>query len=129
MTLDPVPQYLPLRENVTLNLQWARALPVRRAELLPESGHSYGPASTDMGNLSQLIPSIHPSIGIGAPAGVSPHTPEFARYTTLPEALGAVEEAAVGLAGAAADWLADPVLRERAQEEFDARGPAVRWEE
>ncbi|NLE98612.1 MAG: M20 family peptidase, partial [Propionibacterium sp.] len=58
-----------------------------------------------------------------------PHTPEFARYTTLPEALGAVEEAAVGLAGAAADWLADPVLRERAQEEFDARGPAVRWEE
>lgn len=126
LTLDPVPPYLPLRENVTLSLQWARELPTRRAELLPPRGHEERPASTDMGNVSELIPSIHPIIGIGSPPQVPPHHPEFARYTTLPQAHAAIAEAAVALATAAADWLTDPSLRERAQREFDERGPATR---
>ncbi|MDO5676463.1 MAG: ABC transporter substrate-binding protein [Propionibacteriaceae bacterium] len=97
-----------------------------RGTVVAAHGHVYTAASTDMGNVSELIPAIQPTIGIGTPAGISPHNPEFARYTTLPAAHQAVEEAAVALASAAADWLADPVLRERAQAEFDARGPATR---
>ncbi len=31
--------------------------------------------STDMGNISQVVPSIHPSFGVGAPA--LNHSPEF----------------------------------------------------
>ena len=35
--------------------------------------------STDMGNVSHRVPSIHPMLGV-APAGVIIHNPEFARY-------------------------------------------------
>lgn len=128
LTLDPVPPYLPLRENVALSRRWADALTSRSADPLPPGDHQERPASTDMGNVSELIPALHPLIGIGAPPHVPPHHPEFARYTTLPKAHESIAEAAVALASAAADWLADPELRERAQQEFDQRGPATRWE-
>ncbi|MCX6525823.1 MAG: peptidase dimerization domain-containing protein, partial [Actinobacteria bacterium] len=39
----------------------------------------YVTGSTDMGNLSQVMPTIHPLIAV-APPGVSIHTPEFAAY-------------------------------------------------
>ena len=42
-----------------------------------ELGHVVG--STDMGNVSQAVPSIHPMIAV-APPGVSIHTPEFAAH-------------------------------------------------
>ena len=42
-----------------------------------EVGHVRG--STDMGNVSQVVPSIHPMLAV-APAGVSIHTPEFADH-------------------------------------------------
>ncbi len=35
--------------------------------------------STDMGNVSQEVPSIHPMIAV-APPGVCIHTPEFAEH-------------------------------------------------
>jgi metal-dependent amidase/aminoacylase/carboxypeptidase family protein len=35
--------------------------------------------STDMGNISYIVPSIHPMIGV-APHGVPIHTPDFAYY-------------------------------------------------
>ncbi|GIR34884.1 MAG: hypothetical protein CM15mP49_02690 [Actinomycetota bacterium] len=35
--------------------------------------------STDMGNVSYIVPSIHPMIGV-APHGVPIHTPDFANY-------------------------------------------------
>jgi metal-dependent amidase/aminoacylase/carboxypeptidase family protein len=37
----------------------------------------FGLGSTDMGNVSQVVPSIHPTIAI-APREVLIHTPEFA---------------------------------------------------
>ena len=45
----------------------------RRAE------HGGWSARTDMGNVSYLVPSIHPMIQV-APAGVPIHTPEFAEH-------------------------------------------------
>lgn len=122
VTLDPVPAYLPLRENVALNLQWAKALPTRQADLLPEGGYLTFSASTDMGNVSELIPSLHPMIGIGAPAEIFPHHPDFAKFTTTSQAHAATVEAATALAITAADWIIDPALRQCAQREFVGRG-------
>ncbi len=35
--------------------------------------------STDMGNVSYVVPSIHPMLAV-APSGISIHTPEFTQY-------------------------------------------------
>jgi metal-dependent amidase/aminoacylase/carboxypeptidase family protein len=59
-------------------------------------------ASTDMGNVSQLVPSIHPYIGIGSlPA--SNHQREFAAHCVGPAAEQALTDAAIALAWTAID--------------------------
>lgn len=64
--------------------------------------------STDMGNVSQVVPSIHPMVAV-APPGVSIHTPEFARHARGPEGDRAVLDAATALAATIVDrWLAAP---------------------
>ncbi len=66
--------------------------------------------STDMGNVSQLLPSIHPMIKV-APPTVPIHSPEFARYAHSPEADRAVLDGAKALAMTIADiWLQPDLL-------------------
>ena len=65
--------------------------------------------STDMGNVSYLVPSIHPMIAV-APAGVSIHSHEFARYAGGPEGDAAVLLAAKAMAMTIADLWAQPGL-------------------
>ena len=69
-------------------------------------------ASTDMGNVSQVIPSIHPGIGINSlPAGL--HQPEFAAYCVKPDADKAVLDGALAMAWTSIDIAQTPALRER----------------
>jgi amidohydrolase len=65
-----------------------------------EVGHVVG--STDMGNVSQILPSIHPMIAV-APPGVSIHTPEFASHARGPAGDRAVLDGAKALAGTVLD--------------------------
>jgi len=66
--------------------------------------------STDMGNVSYAVPSIHPMIGV-APKGVSIHTPEFARHAAGPAGDAAVIDGAKAMAMTVADlWLAPEAL-------------------
>jgi metal-dependent amidase/aminoacylase/carboxypeptidase family protein len=58
--------------------------------------------STDMGNVSQVIPSIHPMISIGCFPIVN-HQPEFAAHTITPEGDKAIEDGALGMAGTIID--------------------------
>ncbi len=61
--------------------------------------------STDMGNVSYLVPSIHPMIAV-APPHVSIHTAEFTGYARGPAGDQAVLDGAKALAMTAADlWL------------------------
>jgi len=61
--------------------------------------------STDMGNVSRAVASIHPLIKI-APADVPIHTPEFAEHARSPQGDAAVIDGAKMLAATAADlWL------------------------
>jgi amidohydrolase len=80
--------------------------------------------STDMGNVSYLVPSIHPMIQ-SAPLGVPIHTPEFARHAASPQGDEALVHGATALAWTVADlWLGDGVL-DSVTAEFEARMAAV----
>jgi len=75
--------------------------------------------STDMGNVSYLVPSIHPMI-CAAPSGLPIHTPEFAAHAASPRGDQAVIDGAVTMAWTVADlWLGEGVL-DAVQAEFAA---------
>jgi amidohydrolase len=66
--------------------------------------------STDMGNVSYVVPSIHPMVQ-AAPSGTPIHTPDFARHAAAPLGDEAVVHGATALAWTVADlWLGDGVL-------------------
>jgi amidohydrolase len=71
-----------------------------------------GPGSTDMGNVSLVLPSIHPTIGIDALPAVT-HQPEFAAKCVTPEADRAVTDGAIAMAWTAIDAATDGPLRTR----------------
>ena len=73
--------------------------------------------STDMGNVSYLVPSIHPMIKV-APAHLSIHTPEFAEYTASADGDQAVIDGAKAMAMTVADLWLQPELLAQAQAEF-----------
>jgi metal-dependent amidase/aminoacylase/carboxypeptidase family protein len=90
----------------------------RNAEALGRTFAIAGPfvdraaASTDMGNVSRLLPSIHPLIGIDSYPAVN-HQPEFAAHCVLPPADRAVVEGAIALAWTAIDAASNAAIRTR----------------
>jgi amidohydrolase len=58
--------------------------------------------STDMGNVSQVLPTIHPMVSIGCFPTVN-HQPEFAAHTITAEGDKAIEDGALGMAGTIID--------------------------
>jgi amidohydrolase len=71
-----------------------------------------GAGSTDMGNVSLALPSIHPTIGIDALPAVN-HQPEFTAKCVTPAADQAVTDGAVAMAWTAIDAATDGPLRSR----------------
>ena len=69
-------------------------------------------ASTDMGNVSQIVPAIHPYIGIDSAPAVN-HQHQFAAAAVTGAADRAVLDAATGLALTLADAATDPQTRSR----------------
>ncbi|MFF3784333.1 amidohydrolase [Streptomyces sp. NPDC001933] len=76
------------------------------------SGVAARGGSTDMGNISQVFPSIHPMIGLGD-AGLVLHTREFAKAARGPEGDRAALDGARLLSGVAIDACVDSVHRNR----------------
>ncbi len=75
--------------------------------------------STDMGNVSHQVPSIHPMLKI-SPPDVPLHTVEFCRWAGSESGdLGAVD-GAKALSMTAIDFLSDPALREAVRVAFAA---------
>lgn len=68
--------------------------------------------STDMGNVSLKLPSIHPMIGIDSMPAVN-HQPEFTAHCITPAADLAVLDGAIAMAWTALDAAQDTQLRER----------------
>jgi amidohydrolase len=71
-----------------------------------------GAGSTDMGNVSLALPSIHPTIAIDAGTAVN-HQPEFTAKCATPAADKALIDGAVAMAWTAIDAASDETLRAR----------------
>jgi amidohydrolase len=69
-------------------------------------------ASTDMGNVSLAIPSIHPMIGIDSLPAVN-HQPEFTAHCATPSADKALWDGALAMAWTAIDMATTPAVRDR----------------
>ncbi len=76
--------------------------------------------SSDIGNVSQVLPAIQPMIGI-APEGMAIHTRDFAEAAVKPLARAGLVAAAKTMAMTAFDLLAEPARVEQAKEEFARR--------
>ncbi|HKS94282.1 MAG TPA: amidohydrolase, partial [Gammaproteobacteria bacterium] len=82
-----------------------------RAFITPETAARFS-ASTDMGNVSLALPSIHPMIGIDSLPAVN-HQPEFTAHCVSPAADQALWDGALAMAWTVIDMAADLNLRKR----------------
>jgi len=73
--------------------------------------------STDMGNVSQLVPGIHPMVAI-APKEVEGHSTQFASAAASEAGSRAILDAAKALAMTVADLVANPEIVAKVKEEF-----------
>lgn len=78
--------------------------------------------STDMGNVSHLVPSIHPLVSLGE--GLVPHTREFAERAGSSDASAPIADGAALLAITALAAYRDTSVVEQAQRAFDSRAQA-----
>jgi amidohydrolase len=69
-------------------------------------------ASTDMGNVSRSIPSIHPMVGINSLPAVN-HQPEFTAHCITPDADKALVDGALAMAWTVIDLAGTPGVRNR----------------
>jgi amidohydrolase len=107
-----------LDNEVMVDLYVANSAALGRTVIEPDLKQAVV-GSTDMGNVSYVVPAIHPMIQ-AAPAGVPIHTPEFAGHARAEIGDQAVVDGALAMAWTVADlWLADGVLA-AARAEFDA---------
>jgi len=74
--------------------------------------------STDMGNVSQRVPSIHPMLA-AAPLHCTIHNPEFEKWAGSEMGDAAALDGAKALAMTAIDFLCDPDLRQRTRDWFE----------
>lgn len=89
------------------------------------SEQEVGLGSTDMGNVSLVVPSIQPVIAI-TDREVAVHTAEFARLCDTPQAYETMLEVGKAMALAGFKILRDPALLKRIQEEFTERTKSIR---
>jgi amidohydrolase len=104
------PAYADLVGNDVLGaLYGANSADLGRPVEQPSADHRVV-GSTDMGNVSHLVPSIHPMIRV-APPGVGIHTPDFAAHAASPAGDRAVLDGAKAMAATIADlWLRPAAL-------------------
>jgi len=76
--------------------------------------------STDMGNVSYLVPSIHPMIKV-APTGVPIHTQDFTHWAASPDGDQAILDGAKALAMTIVDLWCQPGLMDSAKAAFTQR--------
>jgi amidohydrolase len=86
-------------------------------ELVEEPEPNQRRGSSDMGNVSQILPAIHPYVTIAEP-GVGGHTPEFAAAAASDWGNQALIRGAKALAMTAVDLFTQPTLLAEAKAEF-----------
>lgn len=115
---DRSPAYLPMKVNGSLADRFVRNLRGRR-DFPPAGMQPIAGGSTDMGNVSHVVPSIHPNIA-SSPVEIGGHSAAFAATTLLPQATEAIVDSVIGLATTVLDVFSDGDLRTAIAEEFAA---------
>ncbi len=115
--------YAPLRTNAVLAEVFTQKI-----ETLGRKLDTFDPqrglGSTDMGNVSQVVPSIHPLVAIASPE-VLEHSPEFAAAAASEAGQQGLMDAAKALALSGATLLVHPELLDRVRaESASGQGPA-----
>jgi amidohydrolase len=87
-----------------------------------ETDARVGAGSTDMGDVSHVLPAIHPWLGIVDAGAALCHTHSFAEAAVSERGLDAAVVAAKALARTAIELLADAELRKSVRTEWEARG-------
>jgi amidohydrolase len=110
--------YEPLKRNQTLLDLFAanmKAAGLSEGEAIPDRL-----GSSDVGNVSQVVPAIQPLVGI-APVGTAIHTREFAEHAVKPLAQAGMLAAAKTMAMTTLDLLTEPSRVQAARDEFARR--------
>jgi amidohydrolase len=121
VTADPT-VHEPLRPNATMARLFASNLQLIDFPEDPDDGQA-GYGSTDCGNVSQRLPTIHPYIRI-SPDGVPGHSRDFAQWARSPIARTGMVAGAKALALTALDLLGSPEALARAKQDF-AKGDSA----
>jgi amidohydrolase len=114
-------EYAPRYDNMMSNPRLADLVEVNMATLgievsPPASDERMG--SSDMGNVSQVVPSLHPFIAIG-PEEMGGHTVEFCQAAASPAGHEGLINAAKAMSMTAVDLLAAPDNVREAREAFE----------
>ena len=111
--------YLDLKTNWPLAEAFQRNAESLEREFFPMEKMPPGSSgSTDMGNVSHRVPSIHPMLA-AAPPNVVIHNPEFAKWAGSDLGDAAALDGAKSLAMTAIDYLASGTLQRETAKAFD----------
>jgi amidohydrolase len=108
--------YAAMNNNETMARLFQRNMESLGQDIPLRDDSTWG-GSTDAGNVSQILPTIHPLVRI-AGNEVLIHTPEFANVAGSEEGFQKMMVAAKAMGMTMVDLLADPALLESAREEF-----------
>jgi amidohydrolase len=109
--------YTPLKTNLALAEIFTQNMEALGRNLFPPLNIALG--SSDVGNVSQLVPTIHPMVAIASPS-VSLHSPEFAAAAATTEGNRGLLDGAKAMAMTVVDLIVQPEIMARIKEEFFA---------
>lgn len=121
----PSPGYAPLNQDPDLSTFFDAALAELRGESIADWADGTVLGSTDMGDVSQYLPAIHPMIALDGVAA-SPHQHEFAAAAASPAGDAAILNGALSLTAAAIAAVETPKVRERMLAAQRDRAPHAR---
>jgi len=107
--------YAPLKTNLALAEVFTNNMEALGRNLLPTLNRALG--SSDVGNVSTLVPTIHPMVSI-APLEVLIHSPEFTAAAASAEGNRGLLDGAKALAMTVVDLIAQPGIMAKIKEEF-----------
>ena len=109
-------RYAPLRSNLILARLFSQNMQaLGRKAPISDPSQTFG--STDMGNVSQLVPSIHAFVAI-APIAVANHSPQFASAAASEAGIQGLLDAAKALAMTVVDLVATSEIVSEIKQEF-----------
>lgn len=112
------PTYLNLLENLSLCQVYVDDMAVLGEEIMLRQDKAIS-GSTDMGNVSHIVPSFHGTFVIKAPRDIGPHHPDFAASAGTDEAHEAAIKCAKGMAMIGFRVLTDDALATAVRNEFE----------